>query len=475
MNQKQPNIILIMTDQQRFNTINALGASFMKTPNLDKLAKRSVSLDQCYCTAPSCVPSRASFFNMLYPHETGVYHNGCRWEHSWVEQFQEAGYHTVNVGKMHTVPMETPCGFDQRFIVENKDRPFGNNPSHGIPYDEWDKFLNSSGMRKPSRVTYRDEHPDYQTSLGAYPWPLDEPYHPDTFVGTMAKWFIQQRTTQKPLFLMVGFPGPHPPYDPPQRFLDQYEGVEFPVYEVTDDELTHQPAAHKRFRQGMIDNNHDAVRWHEKPSAEQLQNLHRHYAANVTLIDEQVGQILEELDKKGYLENAVVVFTSDHGDCLGDHGHIQKWTMYDAVTRTPTLISAPGRIDEDSHCDALLQHMDWAPLLLSFAGIEVPEGKSAINALDVIQGKHPGREYVFSEHTADNLLKGVEMMTMVRNRDWKLVHYKNDDEGELYDLNADSAEVHNLWHVADYASQKAQLITVIENWRNQSPPVPPSS
>ena len=105
----------------------------------------------------------------------------------------------------------------------------------------------------------------------------------------------------------------------------------------------------------------------------------------MTLIDEQVGQILDELDKKGYLENSVVVFTSDHGDCLGDHGHIQKWTMYDAVTRTPTLISAPGRIDEDSHCDALLQHMDWAPLLFSLAGLKVPKGKSAINALEVIQ------------------------------------------------------------------------------------------
>ncbi len=460
----RPNIILIMTDQQRYDTIGALGFPYMRTPHLDRLAREGLVFEQCYCTAPSCVPSRASFFNAQYPHTLGVYNNAHPWGRSWVGRFQAAGYHTVNVGKMHTGPMDAPCGFDQRFVVENKDRPLRLNRPHGNFYDEWDKFLNNSGVRKPSRHSYRAEHPDYETALGAYEWPLEEKYHPDVFVGTMAEWFIEQRESQSPLFLQIGFPGPHPPYDPPGRVLKYYDDVALPVPEVSEEELAGQPPPQTAYRREMIEGNHDAVRWHEHPTREQLLRLRRHYAANVTLIDEQVGRILRALEQKGYLENAIVLFTSDHGDCLGDHGHIQKWTMYDCITRMPTIVWAPGRLPTGKQVDELIQQMDLVPMLFELVGLEPPDG-SAVSALPVALGERGGREVVFAEHSADNILKEVKFITMVRSRDWKLVHYLDQPWGELYDLQGDPQEARNLWGDPAHRGVRQELLAVLRDWR----------
>ena len=119
---KQPNIVMIITDQQRFDTINALGYPFMNTPNLDRLVNEGVTFTQSYITAPSCAPSRASLFTGQYPHTTGIYKNADTWKHSWIENLAAGGYHCVNIGKMHTYPFETPLGFHERFVVENKDR-----------------------------------------------------------------------------------------------------------------------------------------------------------------------------------------------------------------------------------------------------------------------------------------------------------------------------------------------------------------
>jgi arylsulfatase A-like enzyme len=393
-----------------------------------------------------------------------VYHNACPWDRSWVERFQAGGYHTVNVGKMHTVPMDAPCGFDQRFVVENKDRPLHLDRPHGSFYDEWDKFLNHSGVRKPSRHTYRAEYLGYETALGAYEWPLEEQYHPDVFVGTMAEWFVEQRQSQSPLFLQIGFPGPHPPYDPPARVLAEYAEVDLPLPEVREEELVGQPPPQAAYRQEMIGGNHDAVRWQRRPTREQLLRLRRHYAANVTLIDEQVGRILEALEDRGYLQNGIVLFTSDHGDCLGDHGHVQKWTMYDVITRMPTLVWAPGRLPEGRRVEALVQQMDLALLLFELAGIEPPSG-SAMSALEVVHGRSGGREAVYAEHSADNILQEVQFVTMVRTRDWKLVHYLGQPWSELYDLRADPGEVHNLWEDPALEEVRRDLLATLRDWR----------
>ena len=147
----QPNIILIITDQQRYDTINALGYPHMDTPNLDRLANEGVSFDNCHITAPSCAPARASLFTGYYPHVTGILANGDRWRRSWVENLADAGYHCVNIGKMHSNPFETPLGFHERYVVENKDRYLEGR----YYFDEWDKALAARGHVKQQRELYR--------------------------------------------------------------------------------------------------------------------------------------------------------------------------------------------------------------------------------------------------------------------------------------------------------------------------------
>jgi arylsulfatase len=458
--EKRPNIILIMTDQQRYDSIRALGAEYMITPQLDRLAHEGVVYTNAFITAPSCVPSRASFFNGKFPLAMGVGRNGSKWEHSWVERLQEAGYHTVNIGKMHTNPHTVPCGFDQRFVVENKDRPAGSNPK-GQFYDEWDKFLANSGLEKPSRYLYKD-YDNYEEALGAYEWPLEEKYHSDAFIGTMAKWVIEKRRSDRPLFLQIGFPGPHPPYDPPQSWIDRYAGVEIPVPAVTPEEISRQPRAHEVARSVMINDNFDAVKWQLYPSEEQLLRLRRYYAANVSLIDEQVGIIMEALRSRGYLDDAIVVFMSDHGESLGDHGHIQKWNMYDCVTRVPMIVWSPGRLPAGRQVDALIQHFDIAATLFDLIGLEPSpdwEARSLWPELD------RGRDYVIAEHGKDNVYRAHEQVTMIRNSDFKLVRYDEDDYGELYDLRKDPSELHNVWEVPEYEPVRERLSKLVDTHR----------
>jgi arylsulfatase len=463
----RPNIIIFMTDQQRVDTIAAHGASWMKTPHIDRLAREGVSFSNCFCTSPSCVPSRASFFTGMFPHTSGVYHNRSEWKPTWVQTLREAGYHTVNVGKMHTMPLDEPFGFDQRFVVENKDRPLRLAGDHGGMFDEWDKFLAAAGVSKPTRESYKS-HPDHDRALGAYTWELDERYQSDAFVGHTAEWFVRRRKSAAPLFLQIGFPGPHSPFDPPKRCVEPYRDADFPMPHVTDEELANQPPPHDVFRREWMRGDHDGLKWKLRPPAADMRRMREHYYGNVTLIDEWIGKIMAALSDRGYLENAVVLFLSDHGESLGDHAHIQKWLMYDCVTRVPAVLWAPDKLPQGVTQSQLTQHMDLAATLLDLAGVAQPFPNEAMSLLDVIRSDAPGREYVFSEHAADNILTDVKLLTMVRSRTHKLVHYLDQPWGELYDLQSDPGEVRNRFDDPTLSVVKQELHNVMCNWYGRS-------
>ena len=232
----QPNIIFIITDQQRYDTIGALGYDHVDTPNLDRLVNEGLHFTDCHVTAASCAPARASLFKGLYPHTSGILKNADTWRHSWIELLNEAGYHCTNIGKMHTWPYHASVGFDERYVVENKDRYLEGR----YYFDEWDKALRFRGLIKQQRELYR-KLPDYSERLGAFDWELPEDTHPDTFVGDMALWWIETFPKTEPLFLEIGFPGPHPPYDPVPRYAEPYLEKDLPLMEVTAEELAGQP------------------------------------------------------------------------------------------------------------------------------------------------------------------------------------------------------------------------------------------
>ena len=464
MADSRPNIIFIITDQQRYDTINALGYDYMDTPNLDRLVREGVSFTDCHVTAASCAPARASLFKGYYPHTSGILKNADRWRRSWIELLNDSGYHCTNVGKMHSWPFETELGFDERYVVENKDRYLEGR----YYFDEWDKALASRGLVKQQREQYR-KLPDYRDRLGAFEWELPEDTHPDMFVGDMALWWINSYPPTKPLFLQIGFPGPHPPYDPVPRYAEPYLRKDLPLMEVTQEELDNQPQPLKELRQHNSEVDHDSVVLELDPSHAQRHRQRAYYLANVTMIDEKVGQIMEALERQGYLENAMVIFTSDHGDCLTDHGHSQKWTMYDSITRIPLMVWSPNRFEAGRKIDALCQQMDLGPTILELAGIPIPPTLEATTMLPALEGAGwNGRTFVFAEQAKDGILTGCEFLTMVRNKAWKLVHFLDEPYGQLFDLSRDPQEINNLWTDPVAESIKQELLAVLREWRIRS-------
>ncbi len=460
-----PNIIFIITDQQRFDTIAALGYPHVDTPNLDRLVREGVSFKQCHVTAASCAPARASLFKGYFPHTTGILRNADTWRRSWIELLNEAGYHCTNIGKMHSWPFETELGFHERYVVENKDRYLEGR----YYFDEWDKALRFRGLVKQQREHYR-QRADYRDALGAFDWEMPDDTHPDFFVGDMARWWIDTYPNTQPLFLQIGFPGPHPPYDPLPRYSKPYMEKDLPLLPVTREELDGQPPAFKELRQHNHDIDHDSVVLELEPTMAQRHRQRAYYLANVTMIDEKVGEIMTALERRGYLDNSIIIFTSDHGDCLTDHGHSQKWTMYEQITRVPMIVWAPGRIAGGRSVEALVQQMDLGPTILDWAGIPVPQDWAARSLAAAFDPSvdFMGRDYVYCEQAQDGILTGCNYMTMVRDKTHKLVHFLDEPHGQLFDLVADPEEVVNRWNDTTAIADKERLLGELREWRIRS-------
>lgn len=461
---RKPHIFLVMTDQQRFDTIRELGATHMETPHLDRLAREGVVFDNCFVNAPSCVPARAALFTGLEPHATGVLRNGQEWSRTWVGNLAEAGYHCVNVGKMHTIPYDAKAGFHERFVVENKDRFYEGRWFA----DELDKAIAAHKLVKPSRSGYR-ALPDYRDRLGAVEWTLPRSLHPDVFVAETAAWWLSTRPKPDSLFMQIGLPGPHPPYDPTSDYLDRYlEKADLPVPEPTAEDLAGLPAYLKEKRRHDTEVDHDAVAWKLEPTAEELRRLWVHYCANVTLIDDQIGMLIETLEQAGYLDESIVIFASDHGDNLGEHGLSQKWSMYEPVTKVPCIVWAPGRF-RPAHVGAKIQLFDLGATILDLAGAKEPEPMQAVSLVPALEGEaFEGRSHVFCEQAGDVSMTGARLVTMVRGDRYKAVFIQGADDGQLFDLQEDPGEERNLWFDPAHRDRREDLRRIVLEWRQES-------
>ena len=460
---QRPNIVFVMTDQQRYDTIAALGFPHMITPHLDQLVQQGVSFSQMFVTSPSCSPSRASIFTGLYPRSHGVLRNDEKWRWTWVEALAGSGYRCVNVGKMHTNPFEKSFGFHERHVVENKDRA---HPDLPFFLDNWDKALWIRGVEKPDRVALR-HRADYRDSLGAFVWQLPPELHADNFVGSLAVHWLDTYKGTEPFFLQVGLPGPHPPYDPTPDALALYADRVLPEAIRDPQDLDGQPQVLKDLRREHQQSDHDGIVHLASPTPEQTRRQRQHYYANVTMIDTQVGNLLAALERRGVLDNTVFIFTTDHGDCLNDHGHSQKWTMFEQSVHVPALVWGPGFGITPRVVDDLASSMDFGPTILELAGLPVPSFMQAMSLLPAVLGKQgEPREYVFAEHARDMILRSTEWMTMIRDRRWKLVQFADSDEGQLFDLENDRDEIRSLWDAESAQVIKQELLRRVALWQS---------
>jgi len=453
---ERPHIILIMTDQQRFDTLAAWGYGQMITPHMDRLAAEGVSFRQAYCPGATCIASRAAIFTGMYGHNTGAYSFHDWGDHrNWVQDLADSGYWCVNIGKMHFSPRDVPGGFHERVIVEN---PTNMTHAQGGADDDWGNYLRFHGQTRPNNRNRTD--PEWLKKHQGVPWHLEERFHSDVFIGDSAVTWIDTYQGDKPLFLMAGFTGPHEPWDPLPRHLELYKDKPMPPRFLKEGELDEKPPQHTTHLEFHANTGHESQIDLRGASDAEIDEMKRHYFAKITTVDEQIGRVLDSLEKRGWLENSLLIFCSDHGEMLGDHGLAYKWLMYDPIVHIPLIIRHPGSVDNPSAVTDLVSLMDLGPTILQAAGIEAPtymEGQSLLPYLN--DEPIEPREFVFCE---DNY------QVMMRSQTHKLVYYIGQEAGELYDLRADPHELENLWDRSEAAEVKGHLLGRLLAWLSGS-------
>ncbi len=435
----KPNLLFILTDQQRWDTIHSLNAPWMSTPNLDGLRTRGIAFENAYCPGATCVASRAAIFTGMYAHNTGAW-SFQDWAHhrNIVHDLADGGYWCASIGKMHFMPRDAAGGFHERLVVEN---PSGTTNWGGNGDDAWGKYLAFHGRRRENNRQKTD--PDWLKKFQCAPWQDEEHLHSDAFVANSARaWLRNHHDTggAEPWFLEVGFPGPHEPWDPPQRWVDHYvQSDNLPTPIGWDDDLSEKPPQQKAHQQFFA--NCEAESRINMPEAtlKDVRRMRAHNYAKISYLDELIGNVLGEAEDLGMLENTWIVFSSDHGDQLGDRRLPYKWLMYENVVRVPLLIVPPPGKTVPSETKDLVSLIDLAPTFLELAGLPISTRYEGRSLKPYLEGKRPEspRQAVFCEDNTQIMMRRADGM--------KLVHYLDGTPGELYDLNTDPEERHNHW------------------------------
>ena len=461
----RPNILWICTDQQRYDTIGALGNPHVSTPNIDRLVREGVAFTHAYCQSPICTPSRASFLTGMYPSVVHVNGNGneCFPDSPPLVTriLSEAGYDCGLIGKLHLASAY------HRLEPRVNDGYRYWQYSHA-PRDDWEKGHDYADWARSKGYILGE----LTRSIDGVPAEL----HQTTWCAEKTIEFIQQKR-DAPWLASVNIYDPHPPFNPPKTYRDMFEPSKMPgpLFRESDLEQQQKLEAVDFQSKGRSPDELD-IRSPILPQspqqggqpdqasqgAQNAKTLQAAYYAMIKLIDDQVGRILDVLEETGQREQTVVIFTSDHGEMLGDHGLIQKGCrFYEGLVRVPLIFSWPGQFEEGLKSDALVELLDKAPTLLELAHLNVPEqmqGRSLLLSLrgEVAADYH--RDYVRCEYYDAVDLPDGTFATMYRDERYKLVVYHGHEHGELYDLATDPGEFENLWDEPDLQRLKLEMM-----------------
>ena len=405
-----PNILLLMTDQQRWDAMGCSG-DWVETPNLDRIASEGVQFTNCVTTSPVCIPTRLSLATGLYPHNTGVWNN---MNHTmpaetptWMQAMRDAGYRTSLFGKTHLHPhggdlreredLMNAYGLDD---VNEIGGPRASASTLSHMTAEWEE----KGLWDAYRADYRERFSSKPHLVR--PSTLGLENYADVYVGQQAKQYLQNYDRQEPWCCWVSFGGPHEPWDTPEPYASMYDPEVMP-------EAVPRPSAGERPR-GHLDRLMERINPAFEPG--EIGRLRADYAGNVTLIDAQIGEILDAIAARGELENTVIVHTSDHGEMNGDYGLIYKGNFLNGAVRIPLLVRTPKASGlqtppTGSVCDSPVEWIDIGPTLVEMAGGELAHrqfGKSLCPVLTNSEAAH--RDFAISE---------IQGEIMLLNREWK--------------------------------------------------------
>lgn len=471
MKRQRPNILLICTDQQRADSLGCMGAHWAVTPNLDKLAAQGALFQNCYVQNPLCSPSRASLFTGKYVSNHGLYANGVPLpadQHMFTRTLADAGYDCGMIGKQHLAPCDTwstePRQDDGYRVFE-----WAHGPNHRALENDYHRWLRKTHPKIfaqifPDKNANEDTEYSNQARTGT---PIDhvpKEAHYSHWVGERAMHFIEHpRQDYEPFFLMANFFDPHHSFGAPQEFRDMIDADAIPAPNTKPGELDEKPAPHRACSEKSYSGTSPGF---QDYSAAQIKEIRAQYAAMIALIDYEVGRILQALEDSGQADNTLIVFTSDHGEMLGNHQQLLKGPqLYDDLTRVPLIMRWPAEIASGTKVENLVQWVDLSATFLDASSCAPGRGVQGQSLMPVTKGDDHGWrrwalcEYRYSGFSTDPLI----MTTMVRFENWKLIVWHGDPacgntrDGELYNLADDPGELNNLFLKPEFADRRRQM------------------
>ncbi len=393
-----PNILLVMSDQHRADMLGCAGDPGVQTPSLDALAGEGARFTRVSCQGPLCMPSRASFMTERYVRDHGVYTN---WEEigsdspTYVRALREAGYHTALLGKAHLYLDENLAARhidDLAWRLEalgfSEVRETGDKFVSKIPSRYTDSLsargLLDAYMAHIRERSYQGEQEDGRNATKSVPmWdstpmPIPLNSYVDYWHGAEAVRWIEHYDRPQPFFLFVGFPGPHDPWDAPAEALDRYRDVD-----ISMPASTRRPDLEGTGRYGALLSSFLWLSDSTSMTDEAIRGMRRSYAADISVIDDAVGAMVDALRRKGLFDNTWIVYTSDHGEMAGTHGLMSKCVLYEPAVRVPLVIRPPGGCP-GGIVDSLVEHLDVPATLRDIAGapeVTLSEGRSLLPAI----------------------------------------------------------------------------------------------
>lgn len=465
---KPKNVVVFCTDQQRADSLGCMGNAFARTPNLDRLAREGTLYARHYAVNPVCMPSRAAFITGRYPQANGVIDNGIHLparELTLPEVLRRHGYRTAAFGKLHFQtfkPYEGDVSFESSARWRSGELDGWTGPYYGFQHVEL-TVGHGEGCHGAYGRWREQAFPGlelgYERRQGerGYPqfacWKSSLPLeaHHSTWVADRAIDYLAA-CGEQPFFMFVSFPDPHHPFTPPAPYHSLFAGVTFPEPHAVEGENETKPKPYRDAMTGDPFPTDGGARFHPDLAGDAYQQIVAHTHGMNALIDDAVGRVVAHLEAQGLRENTILVFTSDHGDFLGDHFLLNKGQLpCRSLLHIPLIIAdaaaQPGIVD------AVCSNVDVMPTLLTRCGIAVPEGVQGVVLPG--PGEQARRGYAF-EAGWSKASKEYHHYSLY-TQDWRLSVFPNLRDGELYDLRQDPFEHCNLYHDPGYRTVRNEL------------------
>lgn len=455
--ENRPNLLLIMTDQHRGDSLGCDGHPVLETPYLDELAGQGTRFSCAYSATPSCLPARATLLTGQDQWHTGILGMGKgqgaipnTFVHTLPGELAKAGYHTQSVGKNHFNPQRALNGY-HNVILDESGRE--QTPDFQSDYRKWFE------ENKTGPYGYRD-HSIGWNSWMARPSHLPEHLHPTWWTAQQAIEWLDRRDPSKPFFLKMSFARPHSPYDPPQAYFDMYKDQKLP-----DPYLGKWSEMHDDPQMAA-----STSAWRGKRSDTEIHRARAGYYGNVTFIDHQIGRLFYEMTKehKEALDNTLVIFCSDHGDMLGDHHLWRKTYGYEGSARVPMIVKPPssweasgGQVSEN-----IVELRDVMPTFLDAAGVDIPDTVQGQSMLATARGEKPKwRDFIIGEHVWCYSHEQANYYVTDGKKKYIYLPYLGIEQ--FFDLENDPGECNNLitdsQHKREIATWRQRLIQELEN------------